>query len=119
MDKRYDREVHLEVGGETRRVLVCLWGLVLAEEKGLDLQELDTEEAEDSFSTMLDFLWVGMLPFDEELSRKEVGMMFTPADMQKAEEAFNKIRSRQITGEIKEAIDEAGGDEGNPKAQAT
>lgn len=117
MDKRYTREVHLEVGDETRRVLVTLWGLVLAEEKGFDLTELETDEdGEEGFQEMLDFLWVGMLPFDEDLTRKEVGMMFTPADMNKCEAAFHKIKSRQITGDVQEAIEEAG-DGDSPKAQ--
>jgi hypothetical protein len=119
MEKRYTREVHLEVGGETRRVLVTLWGLVLAEEKGLDLSDLETDEnGGEDFSTMLDFLWVGMLPFDEDLSRKDAGMMFTPADLDACQEAFNKIKSRQITADVQEVIDE-GATETAPKASDT
>lgn len=116
MEKKYSREVHLEAGGETHRVLVCLWGLVLAEEKGMDLNELETEGASDDFGQMLDFLWVGMLPFNEDLSRKEVGMMFTPADLNACETAFEKIKSRQITADVQEAIQNG---ETAPKAPAT
>jgi hypothetical protein len=118
MEKQYPREVHLEAGGETRRVLVCLWGLVLAEEKGLDLEELDTKEAEESFAQMLDFLWVGMLPFNEDLTRKEAGMMFTPSDLDACQEAFQKIKSRQITSDVQDAIQDGSADTA-PKAQAT
>jgi len=120
MEKQYTREVHLEAAGETRRVLVTLWGLVLAEEKGLDLEDLTTDDEEDaeSFSEMLDFLWIGMLPFEEDLTRKDVGMMFTPSDMEACQEAFQKIKSRQITNEVQEVI-ENGTTDTAPKAQAT
>jgi hypothetical protein len=115
MEKQYTREVHMEVAGETRRVLVCLWGLVLAEEKGLDLADLETQDdGGEDFSTMLDFLWVGMLPFDEGLERKEVGMMFTAGDLDACQDAFQKVKSRQITGDVQDAIEE--GDAGPKKA---
>jgi len=57
-----------------------------------------------------------MLPFNEDLSRREAGMMFTPADLNACEEAFEKIKSRQITADVQEAIQNG---ETAPKAPAT
>ena len=103
-----ERTVWMDVEDETVPVLVCLWGLVLAEEKGFDLSDLDVAD-EDGQSVeakqMLDLLWIGMLPFDESLTRKEVGMKLTVGAMQQAREAFDKIKSRQITQDVKEHVD--------------
>lgn len=112
MEKKYTREVHVELGGETRRVLLNLWGLVLAEEKGFDVSEieLDEEEAEErkgNVEQMLDMLWIGMLPFNEELGRKELAMQVGFEDLPALKSAFTKIISRQLTDEVREQIEEA------------
>jgi len=115
-DKRYTREVEVEVGGETRRVLLCLWGLIKAEEKGFDVSDMELdEEAEErkgEMSEMLDMLWVGMLPFEDEwdgeLTRRRLGMEVTFGDMEQMEDAFTKIVSRQITDDVREKVEEAG-----------
>jgi hypothetical protein len=112
MDKEYSREVHVEIGGETRRVLLCLWGLCLAEEKGFDISEieLDEEEAQErkgNLKQMLDLLWIGMLPFNEELEVKDLGMQVGLNDMEALESAFEKIVKRQMTEDVREKIEEA------------
>jgi len=118
MQKEYTREVHIEIGGETRRVLLCLWALVLAEEQGFDIAELevDAESAEavsGKATTMLDYLWVGMLPFEEGLSRKDLGMQIGMGDLPKLEAAFDKIRSRQLTQDVEQKIEEAASEAGD------
>lgn len=120
MEKEHTREVHVEIGGETRRILLCLWGLVLAEEQGFDISDLaiDQEEAEEqqgNAKKMLDMLWVGMLPFNEDLKRKDLGMDVGFGDLPAIEKAFTEVTSRQLTDEVEEKIEEASsgdGDEG-------
>ena len=112
MEKEYTREVHVEIGGETRRVLLNLWGLCLAEERGFEVSELDLgeEEAQErkgDLQQMLDMLWVGMLPFNEDLTRRELGMQVGFEDMAGLEEAFSKIVSRQLTDDVREKIEDA------------
>lgn len=124
MEKEYTREVQVEIGGETRRVLLCLWGLVLAEEKGYDISEVELdEEAEErkpeeggSLGQMLDMLWIGMLPFEEDLERRELGMQVSFKDMEQISEAFDKIMSRQVTDDVREKIEEAQGQRAEGKA---
>ena len=111
MPDQFPREVTITVGGEERRILICLWGLKLAEEKGYDVSSLDVDPEELSgergaTGQMIDLLWIGMLPFDEDLTRREVGMMLTLGDLAKAEDAINKIVSRQLTDDVKEVIEE-------------
>jgi len=118
MEKEYTREVHIELGGETRRVLLNLWGLVLAEEKGFDVADLEVdadsaEEVSGKATKMLDYLWVGMLPFNEDLTRKELGMEIGMGELPKIQEAFDKIRSRQLTQDVKEKIEEAASEDGD------
>lgn len=119
MEKKYTREVHVELGGEKRRVLLNLWGLVLAEEKGYDIADLevDAESAEEvsgKARRMLDYLWVGILPFEEDITREELGMQIGMGELPKLQEAFDKIRSRQLTQDVKDEIEAASedGDEG-------
>lgn len=112
MDKEYSREVRVDIGGETRRVLLCLWGLCLAEEKGFDISEieLDEEEAQErkgNLKQMLDLLWIGMLPFNEDLEVKDLGMQVGLNDMEALESAFEKIVKRQMTEDVREKIEEA------------
>lgn len=113
MEKEYTREVHVEIDGETRRVLLCLWGLCLAEEKGFDISEieLDEEEAKErkgNLRQMLDLLWIGMLPFNEDLKLKDLGMQVGLNDMEALESAFNKIVKHQMTADVREKIEDAG-----------
>lgn len=125
MEKEYPREVHVEIGGEVRRVYVNLWGLILAEEKGYDIGQLalDEEEAKEQATSglknALDLLWIGMLPFNEDLTRKELGMQIPPSDLEKLEGPINQIMSRQFGDDVREKIQEARG-EGDEvgKAQA-
>lgn len=112
MKDRYPREVRMEVNGEQRRILVCLWGLKLAEEKGYDISQLEVEGENAGASQMLDLIWIGMLPFEEDLTRKEVGMTFSLGDMAKAESAFQKIKSRQLTSDVKEEVSKAANSSG-------
>ena len=110
MPDRFPREVTINTGGEERRVLVCLWGLKLAEEKSFDVSSLNVDpkkiNAEGGSTTeMIELLWIGMLPFDEDLTRRDVGMMFTFKDLAKAESTINKILSRQLTDDVKEVIE--------------
>ena len=121
MEKEYTREVHVEIGGETRRVLLNLWGLCLAEERGFNVEELelDEEEAKErkgDLQQMLDMLWVGMLPFNEDLTRKELGMQVGFEDMPNINAAFDKIRSRQMTDDVREKIEDASGGGAEGKA---
>ena len=124
MEKEYTREVHVEIGGETRRVLLNLWGLCLAEERGFEVGELelDEEEAQErkgDLQQMLDMLWVGMLPFNEDLTRKELGMQVGFEDMPNINAAFDKIRSRQMTDDVREKIEDASGGGAEGKGQDT
>jgi hypothetical protein len=110
MDKEYTREVHVEIGGETRRVLLCLWGLVLAEERGFDVTNIDideesAEERSGDMRQMLDLLWVGMLPFDEDLGKKDLAMQISFGDLEDVTAAFNKVISRQLTDEVKQKME--------------
>jgi len=111
-DMQFDRTVEIEIAGETRKVLLCLWGLTLAEEKGfdvsgIDLDEEDAQERQGDLGQMLDMLWIGMLPFNEDLTRRGLGMHIGFDDLPKLEDAFNKIVSRQLTEDIREKVEEA------------
>lgn len=110
MDKEYTREVHVEFGGEKRRIMLTLWGLTLAEEKGFDVTdiEIDEESAEQrsgNLSQMLDLLWIGMLPFDESLTKRELGMQVGFDELERVTEAFDKVVSRQLTDDVKERME--------------
>lgn len=124
MKDEYTREVRVEIGGEERRVLLCLYGLMLAEQKGYDISEIELdEEAEQrkgNVGQMLDLLWIGMLPFNEDLSKKELGMQIGFGDLEKLEEPFQEMIDKQITDDVREKIEEAQSGEGaEGKAQAT
>jgi len=114
---QFDRTVEIEIAGDSYQVLLCLWGLTLAEEKGydisgIDLDEEDAQERQGDLGQMLDMLWIGMLPFNEDLTRRKLGMHIGFDDLPKLEEAFNKIVSRQLTEDIREKVEEAEGAEG-------
>jgi len=116
-DKKYPREVHVDIAGETRRVYVNLWGLILAEEKGYDIGQLalDEEEAKEQATSglknALDLLWIGMLPFNEDLTRRDLGMQIPVSDLEKLEDPINQIMSRQFGDDVREKIQEARGEE--------
>lgn len=110
-------EVTLSLGGEEHKFLCCLWGLKLASNKGYDLSNLDVDEQDaenpaENIGQMIDLLWIGRLPYNEDLTRREVGMAITPGDLDQAQDALQEIVEKQFNAEMQEAVEEAGGSEG-------
>jgi hypothetical protein len=64
---------------------------------------------------MLELLWIGMLPYNEDLTQKEVGMAVSFEDMEGLQDDFEKVVELQITSDVREHIENAdsgGGAEG-------
>jgi len=128
MDKKNEREVHIELGGETRRVLLCLKSLLMAQKQGYDVSSIsilnqpedgDEEGDEDddvgpNFEHWVDILWLGRLPFEPNLSREDVALQCTMGEMLNAREKIEEAQRIQITDSLAEAADKMGGgdDEG-------
>lgn len=103
--------VYIEIDGEEKPVLLCVWGLALAESKGFDLSgvALDEEEAEEQkgdINQMLDMLWIGRLPYDESVTRRELGMSIGLGDLPALTEKFQEIVDKQLNEDIREKAEE-------------
>jgi hypothetical protein len=124
MSKKHSRAVEVDIGADDDEipdnVLLCLYGLTVAESlHNFDISdiELDEEAAErkGDLTQMLELLWVGMLPFNEDLTKKQVGMAVSFEDMAGLQESFEKVVKLQITSDVRDHIenaDEGGGAEG-------
>jgi hypothetical protein len=113
-------EVTLTLGDEEYKLLCCLWGLKLAASKGYDISQLDISEEEASnpgqnIEQMVDLLWIGRLPFDEDLTRREIGMAITPGDLEEAQDALEEVIEKQFNAEMEEAVESA--DSGGPEGK--
>jgi len=106
------RTVRAEYAGEEHKHLLCLWGLMLAEQKGFDVSSIeldeDVEERKGDVQQMGELLWIARLPFEEDLTLKELGMSVSFGDMEAVAEAFQKITSRQITSDVREHVEKQG-----------
>jgi len=124
MSKDFSRAVEVDIGGENDsipdKVLLCLYGLTVAESvHDFDIGEieLDEEAAErkGDLTQMLELLWIGMLPYNEDLTQKDVGMAVSFEDMEGLQNDFEKVVELQITSDVREHIenaDDGGGAEG-------
>jgi hypothetical protein len=124
MSTDFSRAVEVNIGGDNDdipdKVLLCLYGLTVAESvHGFDIGEieLDEEAAErkGDLTQMLELLWIGMLPYNEDLTQKEVGMAVSFEDMEGLQDDFEKVVELQITSDVREHIENAdsgGGAEG-------
>ena len=124
MSTDFSRAVEVDIGGENDdipdKVLLCLYGLTVAESvHDFDIGEieLDEEAAErkGDLTQMLELLWIGMLPYNEDLTQKEVGMAVSFEDMEGLQDDFEKVVELQITSDVREHIENAdsgGGGEG-------
>jgi hypothetical protein len=121
MSKDFSRAVEVDIGAEDDdipgKVLLCLYGLTVAESvHDFDIGEieLDEEAAErkGDLTQMLELLWIGMLPYNEDLTQKEVGMAVSFEDMEGLQDAFEKVVTLQITSDVREHIEDADGGEG-------
>jgi hypothetical protein len=124
MSTDFSRAVEVSVGGENDdipdKVLLCLYGLTVAESvHDFDIGEIELdEEAADrkgDLTQMLELLWIGMLPYNEDLTQKEVGMAVSFEDMEGLQDDFEKVVELQITSDVREHIenaDDGGGAEG-------
>ena len=124
MSTDFSRAVEVDIGGENDdipdKVLLCLYGLTVAESvHDFDIGEieLDEEAAErkGDLTQMLELLWIGMLPYNEDLTQKEVGMAVSFEDMEGLQDDFEKVVELQITSDVREHIenaDDGGGAEG-------
>lgn len=95
-----------------RKIHLNMWGLVLAEEHGFDIADLDLDEdgakeRKGNLRQMLEMLWIGMLPYDEDISIEEIGRSIGFADMPDVSAAFEKVVSRQLTDDVREQVKEA------------
>jgi len=124
MSTDFSRAVEVDIGGENDdipdKVLLCLYGLTVAESvHDFDIGEieLDEEAAErkGDLTQMLELLWIGMLPYNEDLTQKDVGMAVSFEDMEGLQDDFEKVVELQITSDVREHIENAndgGGAEG-------
>lgn len=124
MSTDFSRAVEVDLGGENDdipdKVLLCLYGLTVAESvHDFDIGEieLDEEAAErkGDLTQMLELLWIGMLPYNEDLTQKEVGMAVSFEDMEGLQDDFEKVVELQITSDVRDHIENAdsgGGAEG-------
>lgn len=125
MSTDFSRAVEVDIGGANDeipgKVLLCLYGLTVAESvHDFDIGEieLDEEAAErkGDLTQMLELLWIGMLPYNEDLTQKEVGMAVSFEDMEGLQDDFEKVVELQITSDVREHIENAdssgGGAEG-------
>ena len=124
MSTDFSRAVEVDIGGENDdipdKVLLCLYGLTVAESvHDFDIGEieLDEEAAErkGDLTQMLELLWIGMLPYNEDLTQKDVGMAVSFEDMEGLQDDFEKVVELQITSDVREHIenaDDGGGAEG-------
>jgi hypothetical protein len=124
MSTDFSRAVEVSIGGDNddipNKVLLCLYGLTVAESvHDFDIGEieLDEEAAErkGDLTQMLELLWIGMLPYNEDLTQKEVGMAVSFEDMEGLQDDFEKVVELQITSDVREHIENAdsgGGAEG-------
>jgi hypothetical protein len=124
MSKDFSRAVEVDIGGDNDdipdKVLLCLYGLTVAESvHDFDIGEieLDEEAAErkGDLTQMLELLWIGMLPYNEDLTQKDVGMAVSFEDMEGLQDDFEKVVELQITSDVREHIENAdsgGGAEG-------
>jgi hypothetical protein len=124
MSTDFSRAVEVDIGGKNDdipdKVLLCLYGLTVAESvHDFDIGEieLDEEAAErkGDLTQMLELLWIGMLPYNEDLTQKEVGMAVSFEDMEGLQDDFEKVVELQITSDVREHIENAdsgGGAEG-------
>jgi len=124
MSTDFSRAVEVSVGGDNDdipdKVLLCLYGLTVAESvHDFDIGEieLDEEAAErkGDLTQMLELLWIGMLPYNEDLTQKDVGMAVSFEDMEGLQDDFEKVVELQITSDVREHIenaDDGGGAEG-------
>lgn len=111
--------VTARLGGRERRILLCMWGLALAEEQGYDIAGLDLgQEAaaarKGQMRQMLELLWIGMLPFEESLTVQALGMEITLGDMEAVAAAFEQVVTRQLSGDVRAAVEEAQGKKSSP-----
>jgi hypothetical protein len=114
MKDKYSREVRATISGEECRILINLKGLILAGEHGFDIEDLEVEGEEDleelptgkRLEVLARYMWVGMLPFEEDLAFDDLLMRVTLGDLPAMTEAFQKIKSRQLTDEVKEKMKE-------------
>ena len=124
MSTDFSRAVEVNIGGDNDdipdKVLLCLYGLTVAESvHDFDIGEieLDEEAAErkGDLTQMLELLWIGMLPYNEDLTQKEVGMAVSFEDMEGLQDDFEKVVELQITSDVRDHIENAdsgGGAEG-------
>jgi hypothetical protein len=124
MSTDFSRAVEVDIGGDNddipNKVLLCLYGLTVAESvHDFDIGEieLDEEAAErkGDLTQMLELLWIGMLPYNEDLTQKDVGMAVSFEDMEGLQDDFEKVVELQITSDVREHIENAdsgGGAEG-------
>lgn len=108
-----DKAVAVTIGGTEHKVRLSLWGLILAEEEhGYDISDLDldkdgAESRKGNLRRMLELLWIGMLPFEPDLTLSALGQQVGFGDMAALTEAFNKVVKLQLTDDIRGAASDS------------
>lgn len=119
LERNLSRKVTASYCGEEHEHLLCLWGLMLAEEQNYDVTriDIDREGAQKSVggkgkepnpknvSRMVELLWISRLPFDENLPLRDLAMSVGFADMPDVKAAVDKVIDRQLDSRTKEEIE--------------
>lgn len=94
------REIEFEIRGKKYKILLSMYGLLIAQEQGFKLERLEIGEGSEKIPLrqMLEFLWIGMLPYDESLTLRQVGMTFGINDLPVVSDVFTKMVQRQLQG---------------------
>ena len=101
--------VTARIAGSERKILLCMWGLILAEKAGYDIASLDLDAGEQAkkkgeLEQMLELLWIGMLPFERTLTLEELGMSISFGDMEAVTAAFTEVLSLQMGEDLKAEV---------------
>ena len=107
MDK--PQTVTARIAGSERKILLCMWGLILAEKAGYDIASLDIDpsaqaERKGELEQMLEILWIGMLPFNRTLTLEQLGMSISFGDMEAVTAAFTEVLSLQMGEDLKAEV---------------
>ena len=97
------------IGGKERKLLLCMWGLMLAEKAGYDVAGLDlgaeaNEARKGELTQMLELLWVAALPFERSLTLEELGMSITLGDLPAVAEAFSEVMRLQMGEDLRAEV---------------
>lgn len=108
--KTLTRNISAQYGGETKMHRLCLWGFMLAERHGFDIQQVEMDQTmkhrHGDLNAVVEILWIARLPFEPDLTLEDYAMDVSFQDIPAVMSTFDRIMSTQVGADVREYVDE-------------